>query len=133
MFFLLNPYIGYSWGDYISCWYLIDWDASLSLSLILYVHMHWHEIEYMLGTWRWFVLGIVRYWDYNLGTWISSMQKLFNFMIVCLDRPHRHVEIIFVGIWTSRVLHGSWILDEFSRSIIYLQLIELWKTAHIIS
>lgn len=46
---------------------------------------------------------IVQFYDYKLGTWRSSVLGLFDFMIVRCDRPHRHVEIISVGIWTSRV------------------------------
>ena len=62
----------------------------------------------------------------NLGTWRSSVRKLFDIMIVRWDRPHRHVEIVRVGIWTSRVPHGSWTLDVFSRSIMYIRLSEYW-------
>ena len=47
-------------------------------------------------------------------------------MIVRWDRPHRHVEIVRVGIWTSRVPHGSWTLDVFPRSIMYIRLSEYW-------
>ena len=43
-------------------------------------------------------------------------------MIVRWDRPHRHVKII--GIWTSRVPHGSWTLDVFLRSIMHIRLRE---------
>ena len=32
---------------------------------------------------------------------------LFDFMIVRWDRQHRHMEIVRVGRWTSRVFHGS--------------------------
>ena len=50
--------------------------------------------------------------------------KFVWFMIVRWDRPHRHVEIVRVGIWTSRVPHGSWTLDVFPRSIMYIRLRE---------
>ena len=47
---------------------------------------------------------------------------LFHFMLVRWERPHRHVEIVRVDIWTSRVPHGSWTLDVFSRNIMYIWL-----------
>ena len=50
--------------------------------------------------------------------------ELFDFMIVRWDRAHRHVEIVRVGIWTSRVPHGSWTLNVISRSIMCIRLRE---------
>ena len=102
----------------------IDWVRCIIIPLfwINIVYMHWHEIEYKLGTCRSSVQGMVRCKDYNLGTWRSSVQKLFDILIVRWDHPHRHVEIVLVGIWTSRVPHGSWTLDVFSRNIMYIWL-----------
>ena len=52
------------------------------------------------------------------------MRNLFDFMIVLWDRLYRHVKIVRVGIWTSRVPRGSWTLDVFLRSIMYIRLKE---------
>ena len=64
-------------------YYVDTWLIEVNHYLLIWnniVHMHWHEIEYKLGTWR------------------SSVRKLFDFIIVHWDRSHRHVEIVRVGI-----------------------------------
>ena len=108
VFYLFHPYSWDNWGGYVlySYWLIEMHHHSLYWNNI--VHMHRDETEYKLGTWR------------------SSVRKLFDIMIVRWDRPHRHVEIVRVGIWTSRVPHGSWTLDVFPRSIMYIRLSEYW-------
>ena len=50
------------------------------------------------------------------------LAHLVWFTIVRWDHPHRHVKIVGACLWTSRVPHGSWTLDVFFRSIMYIQL-----------
>ena len=45
--------------------------------------------------------------------------RFFDFMIVCRDHPHRHMEIVFVGIWTSRIPMGNDILIYFKKYPLY--------------
>lgn len=119
---LLNPYICNSWGDYISYRYLIDWCIIIPFYWNHIVHMPRDEIGYKLGTWRSYVLEIVRCYDYKLGTWRSFVLEIVWFYDSHWDRLHRHVKIVCVGIWTSRVPHGSWNLNVFLRSIMYIRL-----------
>lgn len=85
------------------------------------VYMHWYETEYNLGTWRSLVQGL---WDIKITIWEprvhTFMQKWFYFMISCWDRLQWHVQIICIGIWTSRLPNGL-ALDVFSRNIKYIQ------------
>lgn len=75
---------------------MTDWGVSSSPYLKYIVHTHWHEIEYKLDTWRSSELGKVRCKDYNLSTWRSFVQNLFDVMIVHWDHPHRLLEITHV-------------------------------------
>ena len=106
---------------------LIEWDASLSpyIEIIFYTCIDMRlSISWARGDrpcWGW--------WDVKIVIWARGNRpcgKLFDIMIVRWDRPHRHVEIVRVGIWTSRVPHGSWTLDVFPRSIMYIRLRVYW-------
>ena len=48
------------------------------------VHMHWHEIEYKLGTWR------------------SSVRKLFDIMIECVEILHTNTWRLSVSVYGPR-------------------------------
>ena len=68
------------------------------------------------------------WWDVKIVIWTRGERPCGNcwFYDCALRSLHRDVEIVRVGIWTSRVPHGSWSLDVFLRSIMYIRLSEYW-------